>query len=66
MVKNAAKERLYLHKLFIYSRLIYIWRCTRINHGVHGGTRSFDAKIVFSSVKLRVLRGKKFLLVIPD
>jgi len=34
----------------------------RINHGGHGVPRSFDTKTLFSSVKLRVLRGKKFFL----
>ena len=37
----------------------------RINHGGHGVPRSFDTKIIFSSVKLRVLRGKKFFLDNP-
>jgi len=32
----------------------------RINHGGHGVTRSFSTKTLFSSVKLRVLRGKNF------
>jgi len=34
----------------------------RINHGGHGVPRSFGTKIFYSSVKLRVLRGKKFFL----
>ena len=37
----------------------------RINHGGHGVPLSFDMKITFFSVKLRVLRGKKFFLDSP-